>query len=147
MRVNNLNTYWQWGLIAASLIIGLSIYILFRQNILFVEFLFGMEQGMFCHIDKNAPLLYFIVFCLPDGLWYLALLHTNKLINNLLKTPNDRFAVSIDTVTISAPFILEIGQATGYLAGTFDICDVMTYLFTLITYSIWTRKKSAIVCN
>ena len=141
------NIFWRLALIITLLIIGLCIYILFRQNVLFIEFLFGVKDGVFCHADLISPLPYFIVYCLPDGLWYLALLLTNDLIGNLLHSQNDRFSLIIDTLTMSAPFLMEIGQATGYLTGTFDICDIMTYLFTLITYTLWIRKKSVVECK
>ena len=147
MRSIFINTFRQWGLIAASLVIGFAIYILFRQNVLFIEFLFGVKKGIFSHLDLSHPLPYFIVYCLPDGLWYLALLHTNNLIGNLEHSHDDKCKLTINIMAISAPFILEIGQATGFLAGTFDIYDILTYLFILIIYYLWTRRNSAVECK
>lgn len=147
MRSSFINIFRQWGLIAASLVIGFGIYILFRQNVLFIEFLFGVKKGILSHLDLSHPLPYFIVYCLPDGLWYLALLHTNNLIGNLQHSHNDRCKLIINIMAMSAPFILEIGQAIGFLAGTFDICDVLTYLFILIIYSLWARRNLAMQCK
>lgn len=147
MRSSIINTFRQWGLIAASLVIGFGIYILFRQNVLFIEFLFGVKKGILSHLDLSHPLPYFIVYCLPDGLWYLALLHTNNLIGNLQHSQNDRCKLIINIMAMSAPFILEIGQMIGFLAGTFDICDVLTYLFILIIYSLWARRCLAMQCK
>lgn len=142
-----IKTLGQWGLTVGSLIIGTCIYFLFRQDVLFIEFLFDVKEGAFSQLNTSSPLVYFLVYCLPDGLWYLALLHTNHLIGNQPHSRNDRCTLAINTMVILAPFILEIGQATGHLAGTFDICDLITYLFTLISYSLWSRKKSAKECN
>lgn len=147
MQPGNIFSFRQWGLTAASLVIGACIYLLFRQDTLFVEYLFGIKEGIFSHLDLSHPLSYFLVYCLPDGLWYLALLHTNNLISHTPYSHHDRCSSVINIMVMSAPFILEIGQATGHLAGTFDICDLLTYLFTLIAYSIWARKKSFKECS
>lgn len=132
-----LNTYKHWWFIAALLVIGSCIYILFRQNVLIIEILFGVKEGILCHLDLNHPLLYFIVYCLPDGLWYFALLHTNKLIVLLFDIQNKSWTRTINLMVLSAPFVLEIGQLTGHFIGTFDIWDILTYSIILFIYFLW----------
>lgn len=143
MSSGKLSVLKQWVLIGSYLFIGLCIYVLFRQNVYFLEVLFGMTKGYLCQLDFSHPLPYLLVYCVPDGLWYLAILSTNDIINSTLCAQNDKYTVMLNIIVQSVPFLLEIGQAMGWCAGTFDVYDIITYLITLITYSLCTRKKSA----
>ena len=131
----------KWWLVAVSLIIGFCIYLLFRQNVYFIELLFGIHDGVCSHWDLSHPLVYLTIYCLPDGLWYLALLNTNDQIGKLLLKGRNTCTESLNLVVIGTPFLLEAGQGTGCLAGTFDVCDILTYVFILIMYYSWIKKK------
>ncbi len=106
-----------------------------------------MKEGIFSQMDFSHPLPHFIVYCLPDGLWYLALLHANCLINNGFLNQRDKCSLTINIIVMSTPFLLEMGQASGHLGGTFDICDILTYLLTLIIYVLWSKGNSAMDCK
>ena len=131
----------KWWLVAVSLIIGVSIYFIFRQKVYFIEFIFGRQYCFYSHYDSHHPLFYFIVYCLPDGLWYLALLNTNDLIAKRWSTRVTKSAAILDLLVVFIPFLLEIGQSIGYIVGTFDFWDLLTYGFILILYYLWIKKK------
>lgn len=131
----------EWLLILSLLTIGLFIYLLFRTDILFIKNIFGSEKGLLNQYDYTQPLPYFLVYCLPDGLWFIALLYSNKLTKRIFN-PIDRADVTIiDIIIVLTPFILEFGQLLGIIPGTFDKFDLLTYIISLYIYFKWIRKK------
>lgn len=119
------------------LLIGVAIYILFRKDILFVQFFTGISDGpLFIKSQQPSPILCFIVYCLPDGLWYASLL----LLLNALSS-DDNFFKAINIVALASPFILEILQLTKTIPGTFDIFDIITYAITLIIIYMKSIKR------
>ena len=111
------------------LLAGTGIYYFFRSPIIAFE-LFHITPKEYIAGDTNNPFIYFMVFCLPDALWYMALLLTQTLFFNEKGWLN-RILIG---VAISLPFLLETGQYFGFVSGTFDWFDTLTYCLTLIIF-------------
>jgi hypothetical protein len=78
-----------------------------------------------------------LLFCLPDMLWYTALLILQKQFYNKGGANKILFCLAV-----LLPFIFEFLQYLNYISGTFDILDIITYSLTfLIILTIWNRKK------
>lgn len=111
------------------LFLGAFIYAIFRQDVLFCSWI-PFEILARIKIDISYQdchwIIYWVVFCLPDALWYASqiviqtVLHKEKMTSWLLG------------FTLLLPFIYEIMQAINLIPGTFDWLDVFTYLLTLI---------------
>ena len=114
------------------LLLGAIIYMLFRPEVLFLvhfpnDFISKISIDIDASVISTCPFMYFVVFCLPDALWYAALLIFQS-------------AIYVDNLTsklvlvfsILFPFIHESMQKIGMLSGTFDWLDIITYLLTLI---------------
>jgi hypothetical protein len=83
------------------------------------------------------PLVYFLLFCLPDVLWYYALLLLQKQFYN-----DSIFSKVLLICTVLLPFVLEIMQYFRILSGTFDFADIVFYLFTLVIFIfLWNKKR------
>lgn len=114
------------------LLLGACIYIFFRQDTYFVQqlpFEFDLQFHPTTYIE------YFLVYCLPDGLWYasLLLMQTILLSNTLLSK-------IILIMAVLCPFILELGQFAGILYGTYDTFDILTYFTVLLILYLCYRK-------
>ena len=111
------------------LVIGSGIYFYCRLPIIAFDKLHIVSGKIIIGNTKN-PFVYFIVFCLPDALWYMALL---LLQTWFLKEKGwlNRLLVGI---AVSLPFLLEVGQYLGFISGTFDWFDILTYCLTLILF-------------
>lgn len=121
---------------AASLYIGILIYLTCRSNIWAIDFI-GLEHLSFRPKLKNNMLLYLFIYCLPDALWYLSLLllqiqfyHRTILLTRILWW-----------CSVILPFIIELLQAIHFVPGTYDIYDIIFYLLTFIIILSWKRKK------
>lgn len=134
------NILRHWLFSVSILIFGVILYLLFRQEVLFLEVFLGIKKGVLSHWDFSSPILYFIAYCLPDGLWYLSMLYSNDLISKNFKLPKNKSSRIINLLVIATPFILELSQWLGVIIGTFDFWDILTYVLTLIAYFIWIRK-------
>lgn len=117
--------------VATSLmtIIGGLIYIFTRQDIIFFRYI---PDSIIDHLNNpvnncSSIFQYIIVFCLPDGLWYGALL----LIQSTFMGKSF-LSRSIYWISITLPFIWEILQLQGIMPGTFDPMDICVYLIFLI---------------
>lgn len=115
---------------------GTGIYYFLRTPIIAFS-LFHIAPSEYMTCNTNNPCIYFLVFCLPDALWYMSLLLTQTLFVKEKGWLN-RMLIG---VAISLPFLLEIGQYFGFMSGTFDWCDIITYCFTLIIF-LCLRKTS-----
>lgn len=122
--------------IALLLLLGLSIYYFFRKPILAFT-LFRIAPCEHIAINTSNPFFYFVVYCLPDALWYMSLLLTQTFFQKETGWLN-RLLLGI---AISLPFLLETGQYYGFVSGTFDRLDIFTYCFTLILF-LCLRKTS-----
>lgn len=115
---------------------GCLIYLFFRDHIWFLEVFFGISHGLFkCPATENSLLLYWLIYSLPDALWYAALIIMHRMFNISGMT-----GVVYSITVLTTPFILEFAQLAGVLWGTFDIIDVITYIITLIITYLCLRK-------
>lgn len=119
----------------ALLIIGAGVYFIFRTPIRIFEML-GITQYQIVVLETQNPFNYFLVYCLPDALWYMSLLLLQtyflvgkRLLNRLLII-----------IAIILPFLLEIFQYFEIISGTFDWYDILTYCLTLIFYLLCLKK-------
>lgn len=121
-----------------SIIWGSVIYITSRQNIIVLDYLNAPILFNFIEIDvpyNDNLFLYCYLFCLPDALWYFALL--------LLQVQYYRrdfiYSRIILYISILLPFILEILQLRNIISGTFDMMDILFYILILII--VWIKEK------
>jgi len=119
--------------------IGATVYLTCRQNVLFLSH-FQNSAFLSCiklniDYDNCNGWTYIFIFCLPDALWYLALLLVNiiffqsGIVNKIL------FYASA-----ALPFVWEYMQYAGIINGTFDWIDIFIYLLILISFLLWQRK-------
>lgn len=126
-------------------LIGTLIYVFFRRNILFVEWFVGEHHGKFCSwAVENADnrLVHFFVYCLPDALWYAALL--------VIQYPLSRIGGinrMIYCLCAVMPFVLELAQGLRLMPGTFDMADMLTYILTYYTIILCLKRKSLQHCK
>lgn len=120
------------------LLIGTIIYILFRQDVLFLMYFpSNLLSKIKVDIDYSSCswITYFLIFCLPDALWYAALLIFQSGLYE-----KSFIAKSLFVFSVSLPFIYELMQKTGMVYGTFDWFDVFTYLLTFLIIVLCQRK-------
>ena len=122
--------------------VGALIYAVFRQDIIFIQWFGNAKLLELIKIDfyykKGNVFAYFLLFCLADMLWYIALLLLQKQFYN----SENIFSKIVLIISILLPFALEILQYFKVIQGTFDIIDILLYLFILIIFFvIWKRKK------
>lgn len=111
------------------LLIGTGIYFIFRTPIRVFEMI-GMSQYKIVTLDTQNPFNYFLIYCLPDALWYISLL----LVQTLFFEEKGRINRLLIGIAIILPFLWEIGQYLGFISGTFDWYDILTYCITLILF-------------
>lgn len=113
------------------LIFGAWIYIISRNDIIFMDLMPPemIEILKITSINTSSYLGYFISFCLPDGLWYGALLLFQDSI--AIKSSDSKTVFWASAVL---PFVLELLQCVKFVPGTFDIFDLMTYTIVLAIY-------------
>lgn len=114
----------------ALLLVGAIIYLLFRQDVIFVSWIDAdILQRLRIEMsdNHNGIFTYIFLYCLPDALWYAALL--------VLQKPFVRYGLLskiLFCICVILPFTMEILQYFGLWPGTFDWFDILTYLTTLI---------------
>lgn len=111
------------------LTIGSGIYIFFRHPIIAFSMLHIHQYEMANEHIVIVP-FYFLLYCLPDALWYMSLL----LVQILFLEEKGWLNRLLVGTAISLPFLLEIGQYLGIVSGTFDWYDILTYCLTLILF-------------
>lgn len=127
---------------AILLTIGGIIYILFRTPIIaFTQLNLNYERQIV--FDVRNPFFYFLIFCLPDALWYMSLLLSQLLFVNK-KGFVSRLLIYF---AVASPFLLEIMQYFGFISGTFDWCDILTYCFTLILFLCLKKHFLRLLCK
>ena len=113
----------------ACLVVGALLYALCRTDIWFVDSMHLNKIGAW-HLPTDTVWGYWLVYCLPDGLWYLALL----LVQQQMVYAKSVVSRAIFAAAIALPFVLEGLQAARLIPGTFDYMDILTYLLTLILF-------------
>ena len=135
-------------IIAGILIVaGSIVYLFFRPNIILfnklgvTDFLSGIQ------IEVNAShnfFVYFLMYCLSDVLWYLALL----ILASTFYVRGSVLSKLLFGVMIIMPFLLEFLQLAGLLPGTFDWYDIVFYCLTLIIFVLlWIRKPNCLLSH
>ncbi len=123
------------------LLIGIGIYFVFRTPIRVFEIL-GIAQYQIVVLETQNPLNYFIVYCLSDALWYMALL----LLQTCFLAGKGLLNRLLIIIAISLPFLLEVFQYFDIMCGTFDWYDILTYCLTLIFYLLCLKKLFLPLC-
>lgn len=124
------------SLAVVCLLLGIGIYYFFRMPIIAFTKL-HITQVEIHTVNKDNPFIYFLIYCLPDALWYMSLL----LVQTLFFERKGWLNRILIGTAISLPFLLETGQYLGFISGTFDGYDILTYCFTLIIF-LCLRKAS-----
>ena len=107
------------------LLTGIMIYLLYRGiPFLKVERLFAVQ------LNKNF-LFYFMLYNLPDALWFYSLLITLKIIWNKQLFSKGKYWLY---AVIIAVFFSEFAQKIKIIPGTFDVLDIVAYV---IAYSVF----------
>lgn len=115
------------------IIIGTAIYIISRENIIFFDWVpqSVMHRLSIIEIEDTSLWGYFIKYCLPDGLWYAALLIFQDTF--LDKSTSGKI---IYWICALLPFVWEIAQLHYAVSGTFDPMDLLVYLFVFIIFTL-----------
>lgn len=116
---------------------GSLVYLLFRQDVIFLSRVNQDVLHIF-HISierSDNILIYILLYCLPDGLWYAALLMSQVSFVQCGRMNKLWFGMAV-----ALPFLLEALQGWHCIAGTFDLYDIITYLITLLIFMLC--KKS-----
>ena len=117
-----------------SILLGTYIYIFYRQDIVFKTY-FNLDNIYNYQDCSNNFIKYYLIYCLPDALWYFALLIIQiELLTKIF------FSQLLFLVSIALPFICEILQLFNKIKGTFDMRDVCIYLITLLIV-LWKERK------
>lgn len=124
-----------WVIPSLCILAGTSIYLSCRTDILFMSWL-GIKGNAI--ETAGNPLMEWLVFSLPDGLWYFALLWLQYAITDW-RTAMSRLMMIL---SVLLPFVLEVLQAVRLLPGTFDWFDIGTYFLTLLIFIIMKKKKT-----
>jgi len=127
------NRYTIIRLVAANLmiIIGTIIYITSRHDIIFFRWIPISIIDTFREysIESHTFLGYLIVYCIPDGLWYGALLLIQRTL--MVKSFISR---SMFWISAALPFIWEVLQILDPIPGTFDPMDLCIYSIILLFF-------------
>lgn len=134
MQTNTKNIVLKIAIAGGLLFIGLCIYYFYRLPILIFSAFDGFRQltgvSFINQQTTDSALSFFCVYCLPDALWYLALLLIQTIFNKEKGLLNRMLII----IAYSLPFLLEIFQYFNVIAGTFDWYDMLTYFLTLILF-------------
>lgn len=116
-----------------TLTVGASIYLLFREKSLLM---FDWLDIYFSFIDIDAlrnsfkdlrPFLpEWFLFSLPDGLWVFSFVSILMLTwDNIITRHNFLWIIGVPILAIFS----ELGQINNFVPGTFDIIDLLFYIF------------------
>ena len=120
----------------SSLIIGLIIYIFFRNGTYIHTFLKIHNSFNLSHLNFFGS--DFIKYYFPDFLWAFAL--TNALL--ALSNKKNKEKMIIGAVVILLSILWEVLQIFEIVSGTFDFIDCFIYLFAvIIAVAIATERK------
>lgn len=126
------------GIGMASLAAGTAVYVCCRQDAVAVQRLFATEWLDAVRIeppDDSTIAGYVLLYCLPDALWYLALL----LMQTAICRAGSAWGKSIVWFSVLLPFAWEAMQLTGMIGGWFDAMDIVFYVLVLIV--LWINDK------
>jgi len=127
-------------LVSASLmiIVGTAIYVIFRRDIVFLSWMpdhiIANARGNISY--DNSIIAYFVVYCLPDGLWYGALLLFQSVC--LKDTLSSKI---IFVISMALPYAWELMQISDSVPGTFDPMDLLAYIITLTVFLLFSKSQ------
>lgn len=136
LKYNKYQVYIEWIVATILLLIGCTIYLLFRpQNLLMfkiIDGLGGMSNvvSLRMYINHNC-FPDFIIYSLPAGLWtasYLMMMY----LTTKGYTRKSRLMLALP-LPITA-IVLEFMQLLGLCIGTFDVYDLICYIIPLIVF-------------
>jgi hypothetical protein len=135
-------------LIAAfiCLLTGAAIYLIYTPSVLFIHYFLSAStitdlQKKLFWLQHLLPGNDFVRYHLPDILWYQSLLWVLAYIYHIKKIFDTGW---VFYCTLFLPFIHELLQLTGIVAGTFDIEDILYYtMLLLLNYSLYFRKNKS----
>lgn len=122
-----------------TLLIGGLIYLTFRQDILALQYIKNCEwlKSIRVEIHSNSLFINWIIYSLPDALWYYSLLSFMVIFYE--KTILSRF---LGSIAILLPFMWEFSQYFHFISGTYDNIDLIFYLITLIIFLCFKKSIS-----
>ena len=136
LKYNKYQVYSEWIIATIILLIGCTIYLLFRpQNLLMFKIIDGIGGmsnvvSLRMYINHNC-FPDFIIYSLPAGLWtasYLMMMYlTTKGYTRKLRL---MLALPLPITAI----VLEFMQLLGLCMGTFDVYDLICYIIPLIVF-------------
>lgn len=136
LKYNKYQVYTEWIVATILLLIGCTIYLLFRpQNLLMfkiIDGLGGMSNvvSLRMYINHNC-FPDFIIYSLPVGLWTASYLMMMYLITKGY-TRKSRLMLALPLPIIA--IVLEFMQLLGLCIGTFDVYDLICYIIPLIVF-------------
>ena len=124
------------------LLIGCLVYLLFRSKTLHI-YVWCESLGLSAPIDalriavQNWPIPVFVKFSLPDGLYCASyLLIIDGIWHNEKRWKKYLFLAAVPVITVSS----ELLQFFGLAKGTFDMLDLICYLFPPLIYIVINTK-------
>lgn len=136
LKYNKYQVYTEWIVATILLLIGCTIYLLFRpQNLLMFKIIDGLGVmsnvvSLKMYINHNC-FPDFIIYSLPAGLWTSSYLMMMYLITKGY-TRKSRLMLALP-LPITA-IVLEFMQLLGLCIGTFDVYDLICYIIPLIVF-------------
>lgn len=134
----NRNSLFKLLIAGFMIVIGTFIYLYSRQDIIFFRFVPDCVLNSFKGFIHGPTSMqqYVMFFCLPDGLWYGALL----LFQSIFKITSF-VSMIVFGISMALPFILELLQLIKFVPGTFDPLDMLTYFIVLIIFILCQKTK------
>lgn len=136
LKYNKYQVYTEWIVATILLLIGCTIYLLFRpQNLLMFKIIDGLGVmsnvvSLRMYINHNC-FPDFIIYSLPAGLWtasYLMMMYLTT--KGYTRKSRLMLALPLPITTI----VLEFMQLLGLCIGTFDVYDLICYIIPLIVF-------------
>lgn len=116
----------------SPILFGMTVYALFR-NIPFID----PTRKVFPLLDLSFPFPW-VIFNLPDGLWFYALLSSLIIIWG---GNSSRQLVAWIVFAISISFILELCQGFNLIPGTFDVKDLIANcIASILCFFLFNRQ-------
>ena len=116
-----------------SLIVGLMIYIIFRENTYISKIFENYMDFSYLRHCARALESNFLKYYFPDFLWALSL----DFWMHIIVSPKSRGSLACSAVSGGFGVFYEVLQYTGVVAGTFDYADIVMYLSATLLVSAY----------
>jgi hypothetical protein len=121
-----------------AIIVSILIYLTTRSNDLLLYEWFNIDWPFAQVVDTQNAMVQWLVYSFPDGLWCYALTAYMAII----WWKSSKFLLNS---MVSLPIVLalthELSQFAGFVRGTFDWWDLVTYIFFWLLALINQNKK------